>query len=84
MLGGRYCKGQAGKVVDKISTILHEFDLIHMMHDAHYFYHKLLWFGLVLDINASAPEIVLVPRAKIVVTDKTKICLFKMPINQIL
>ena len=46
--------------------------------------HKLLWFGLVLDINASAPEIVLVPRAKIVVTDKTKICLFKMPINQIL
>ena len=84
MVGGRYYKGQANKVVDKISTILHEFDLIHMMHDAQYLYHKLLWFGLVLDINASAPEIVLVPRAKIVVTDKTKICLFKMPINQIL
>lgn len=84
MVGGRYYKGQANKVVDKISTILHEFDLIHMMHDAHYLYHKLLWFGLVLDINASAPEIALVPRAKIVVTDKTKICLFKMPINQIL
>ena len=84
MVGGRYYKGQADKVVDKISTILHEFDLIHMMRDAQYLYHKLLWFGLVLDINASAPEIALVPRAKIVVTDKTKICLFKMPINQIL
>ena len=64
-------------MVDQISTILYEFDLCMTLI-------RSLGFVLMLDINVAAPEIVLVPRSKIVVTDKTKICLFKMPINQIL
>ena len=74
---GRYYESRVDKVVDQISTILYEFDLCMTLIGS-------LGFGLMLDINVAAPEIVLVPRAKIVVTDKTKICLFKMPINQIL
>ena len=73
----RYYESRVDKVVDQISTILYEFDLCMTLIGS-------LGFGLMLDINVAAPEIVLVPRAKIVVTDKTKICLFKMPINQIL